>query len=182
MIFGVLGKFGALFVTIPDPIIGRMFMVMFGMITAVGISNLQYADMNSSRNLFIVGFSLVFGLAVPHYMEGHMDAIKTGVEEVDQIVTVLLSTSMAVGCIVPPILDNTIPGTIEECGLVGWGENSTEDTVDEKFEVAPIAVYNLPFGLHRLSKYKFAKYMLFLPYPYDNGRDAGARHQSDTRL
>ena len=78
MIFGVLGKFGALFVTIPDPIIGGMFMVMFGMITAVGISNLQYADMNSSRNLFIVGFSLVFGLAVPHYMESHMDAIKTG--------------------------------------------------------------------------------------------------------
>lgn len=182
MIFGVLGKFGALFVTIPDPIIGGMFMVMFGMITAVGISNLQYADMNSSRNLFIVGFSLVFGLAVPHYMESHMDAIKTGVEEVDQIVTVLLSTSMAVGCIVPLILDNTIPGTIEERGLVGWGENSTEDKVDEKFEVAPIAVYNLPFGLHRLSKYKFAKYMPFLPYPYDNGRYAGARDQSDTSL
>ena len=82
MIFGMLGKFGALFVTIPDPIIGGVFMVMFGMITAVGISNLQYADMNSSRNLFIVGFSLVFGLAVPHYMEGHMDAIKTGIEVV----------------------------------------------------------------------------------------------------
>ena len=79
MIFGMLGKFGALFVAIPDPIIGGVFMVMFGMITAVGISNLQYADMNSSRNLFIVGFSLVFGLAVPHYMEGHMDAIKTGI-------------------------------------------------------------------------------------------------------
>jgi len=78
MIFGMLGKFGALFVTIPDPIIGGVFMVMFGMITAVGISNLQYADMNSSRNLFIVGFSLVFGLAVPYYMEDHMDAVQTG--------------------------------------------------------------------------------------------------------
>ena len=79
MIFGMLGKFGALFVTIPDPIIGGVFMVMFGMITAVGISNLQYADMNSSRNLFIVGFSLVFGLAVPYYMEDHMDSIQTGI-------------------------------------------------------------------------------------------------------
>ena len=79
MIFGMLGKFGALFVTIPDPIIGGVFMVMFGMITAVGISNLQFADMNSSRNLFIVGFSLVFGLAVPYYMEDHMDAIQTGI-------------------------------------------------------------------------------------------------------
>ncbi|XP_068688371.1 solute carrier family 23 member 2-like [Montipora foliosa] len=175
MIFGVLGKFGALFVTIPDPIIGGMFMVMFGMITAVGISNLQYADMNSSRNLFIVGFSLVFGLAVPYYMESHMDAIKTGVEEIDQIVTVLLSTSMAVGCIVPLILDNTIPGTMEERGLAGWGENAVEDKVDEKFKVAPIECYNLPFGLHRLSKYKCAKYMPFLPYPYDNSQDARVR-------
>ena len=75
MIFGMLGKFGALFVTIPDPIIGGVFMVMFGMITAVGIANLQYADMNSSRNVCIVGFSLVFGLALPYYMEDHMDAI-----------------------------------------------------------------------------------------------------------
>ena len=96
-----------------------------------------------------------------------------GVNEIDQIVTVLLSTSMAVGCIVPLILDNTIPGTMEERGLRGWGENpSTDEPVDEKYEVAPTEVYNLPFGLHRLSKFRFAKYMPFLPYPYDNsGQD-----------
>ena len=35
---------------------------MFGMITAVGLSNLQFVDLNSSRNLFILGFSLFFGL------------------------------------------------------------------------------------------------------------------------
>ena len=78
MFVGVLGKFGALFVIIPDPIVGGVFMVMFGMIAAVGISNLQFADMNSSRNLFIVGFSIVFGLALPHYMETHPNAIETG--------------------------------------------------------------------------------------------------------
>ena len=65
-----------------------------------------------------------------------------GVNEIDQIVTVLLSTSMAVGCIVPLILDNTIPGTIEERGLAGWGENpATDEPVDEKYEVAPIEVH-----------------------------------------
>ena len=78
MFVGVLGKIGALFVSIPDPIVGGVFMVMFGMISAVGISNLQFADMNSSRNLFIVGFSIVFGLALPHYMNGHPNAIQTG--------------------------------------------------------------------------------------------------------
>lgn len=39
---GILGKFGALFSTIPDPVVGGVFCCMFGMITAVGISNLQY--------------------------------------------------------------------------------------------------------------------------------------------
>ena len=78
MVLGVVGKFGALFVSIPDPIIGGVFMVMFGMIAAVGISNLQFADMNSSRNLFIIGFSIVFGLALPEYMNAHPNAIQTG--------------------------------------------------------------------------------------------------------
>ena len=78
MVVGVVGKFGALFVTIPDPIVGGVFMVMFGIIAAVGISNLQFADMNSPRNLFIVGFSILFGLALPHYMNSHPNAINTG--------------------------------------------------------------------------------------------------------
>ena len=78
MTIGVIGKIGAVFVSIPDPIVGGIFMVMFGMIAAVGISNLQFADMNSSRNLFIVGFSIVFGLALPHYLENHPNAIETG--------------------------------------------------------------------------------------------------------
>ncbi len=34
--FGLLSKFGALFFTIPEPLIGGIFCVMFGMITATG--------------------------------------------------------------------------------------------------------------------------------------------------
>ena len=78
IVAGLIGKFGALFVSIPDPIVGGVFMVMFGMIAAVGISNLQFADMNSGRNLFIVGFSIVFGLGLPYYMNNHPNAINTG--------------------------------------------------------------------------------------------------------
>ena len=93
MIIGVVGKFGALFVSIPDPIVGGVFMVMFGMIAAVGISNLQFADMNSSRNLFIVGFSIVFGLALPHYMENHPNAIDTGIRHYKSFFLFLLQNS-----------------------------------------------------------------------------------------
>ena len=62
IILGLFSKFGAVFTLIPTPIVGGIFFVMFGMITAVGLSNLQFVDLNSSRNLFILGFSLFFGL------------------------------------------------------------------------------------------------------------------------
>jgi nucleobase transporter 1/2 len=62
MVFGVLSKFGALFITIPEPIIGGIFCVLFGMIAATGLANLQFIDLNSSRNLLVLGFSIFFSL------------------------------------------------------------------------------------------------------------------------
>ena len=41
VVMGILGKVGAIFTTIPSPVIGGMFMVMFGVICAAGVSNLQ---------------------------------------------------------------------------------------------------------------------------------------------
>lgn len=78
IVFGVLGKFGALFSTIPDPVVGGIFCCMFGMITAVGISNLQYVDLKSVRNLFIIGFAFIMGFAIPDYFSKNDTAIDTG--------------------------------------------------------------------------------------------------------
>lgn len=36
IIQGVISKFGAIFIMVPDPIVGGLFCVMFGMITAFG--------------------------------------------------------------------------------------------------------------------------------------------------
>lgn len=80
IVLGILGKFGALFSTIPDPVVGGVFCCMFGMITAVGISNLQYVDLNSVRNLFIIGFAFIMGFAVPDYFGKNPKAIDTGNE------------------------------------------------------------------------------------------------------
>lgn len=41
LLSGIFGKVGAMLASIPIPVIGGMFLVMFGVITAVGISNLQ---------------------------------------------------------------------------------------------------------------------------------------------
>uniref|UniRef100_H3CQD9 Solute carrier family 23 member 1 n=1 Tax=Tetraodon nigroviridis TaxID=99883 RepID=H3CQD9_TETNG len=125
-LLGAVGKFTALFASLPDPILGGMFCTLFGMITAVGLSNLQLVDLNSSRNLFVLGFSMFFGLTLPAYLDAHPKSINTvGVAELDQILTVLLSTEMFVGGFLAFCLDNTIPGTREERGLVHWGTSSS---------------------------------------------------------
>ena len=64
IIFGLFSKCGALFLTIPSPIVGGVLCVMFGMIAAVGLSNLQFVDLNSTRNLFVLGFSIFFSLVI----------------------------------------------------------------------------------------------------------------------
>ena len=64
IVVGMLNKVGALFSTIPTPIVGGVLCIMFGMITAVGLSNLQFVDLNSTRNLFVIGFSLFFAMVI----------------------------------------------------------------------------------------------------------------------
>ena len=78
IVLAVLGKFGALFATIPEPIIGGVFIIMFAMVTAVGLSNLQFVDLNSQRNLFIIGLSIFIGLVVPKWVEANIHVIDTG--------------------------------------------------------------------------------------------------------
>ncbi|XP_061558608.1 solute carrier family 23 member 1 isoform X6 [Phycodurus eques] len=125
LLLGCVGKFTALFASLPDPILGGMFCTLFGMITAVGLSNLQLVDLNSSRNLFVLGFSIFFGLTLPAYLDAHPKSIDTGVEELNQILTVLLSTEMFVGGFLAFCLDNTVPGSREERGLLRWSASTS---------------------------------------------------------
>lgn len=74
-----------------------------------------------------------------------------------------MKTSMAIGCISALILDNTIPGTIEERGIKAWRQHLSDES-DDHCQTAPMKVYDLPFGLNCISNYKVAKYLPFLPY------------------
>jgi len=119
ILLGTVSKFGALFTTIPGPIVGGMYCAMFGMIAAVGLSNLQFVDLNSARNLFILGFAFFMGLSVPEYFAAHPATFAP--EWLANIINTLGSTGMAVGAFIALLLDNTIPGTDEERGLTAWG-------------------------------------------------------------
>ena len=41
LVMGMIGKLGVLFASMPGPIVGGMYLVMFGVVAAVGISNLR---------------------------------------------------------------------------------------------------------------------------------------------
>ncbi|XP_068170113.1 xan_ur_permease domain-containing protein [Antennarius striatus] len=161
IIMSVFGKVGAIFTTIPTPVIGGMFMVMFGVISATGVSNLQYADMNSSRNIFVFGFSMFSGLVIPNWILKHPESITTGVVELDQVLLVLLTTSMFVGGFFGFILDNTIPGSKHERGILAWNKAHEDDSSNTKESGE---VYSLPFGISSyLSSSPCVRYIPFCP-------------------
>ncbi len=124
VLLGLFGKFGALAATIPGPVVGGLYCVLFGLISAIGIQQLAKADLNSDRNLFIAGFSLFMGLSVPAYFAGLSSYAPSWVEISKDLpvgVTSLLrsigSTGMGVAAILGIVLDNLIPGTPKERGL-----------------------------------------------------------------
>ncbi|XP_035499071.1 solute carrier family 23 member 2 isoform X2 [Scophthalmus maximus] len=159
IILGIFGKFGAVFITIPDPVIGGMFLVMFGMIAAVGISNLQYVDLNSSRNLLILGFSTFSGLVLPTWFHSNPGIIDTGIKELDQVIVVLFTTHMFIGGFFGFILDNTIPGTDKERGIKSW-----QDEVQKECKnMCDQSCYDIPFCNGILKRYKCFQYLPFLP-------------------
>ncbi|CAM9989407.1 unnamed protein product [Bubo scandiacus] len=158
LLSGIFGKVGAMLASIPTPVIGGMFLVMFGVITAVGISNLQYTDMNSSRNIFIFGFSVFAGLTVPNWASKNSTLLETGIIQLDQVIQVLLTTGMFVGGLLGFILDNTIPGTLEERGLLAW-KHSHKGEADNSQLVSK--VYDLPFGIG--TKYCTVSWFRYLP-------------------
>jgi len=118
LVLGSFAKFGALFTTIPQPIVGGMYCAMFGMIAAVGLSNLQFVNLNSPRNLFILGFSFFMGLSIPEYFAANPLTFEPA--WLANVLNTLGSTGMAVGAFSALLLDNTIAGTDEDRGLTAW--------------------------------------------------------------
>ncbi|XP_068816323.1 solute carrier family 23 member 1 isoform X8 [Struthio camelus] len=111
LVLGTVGKFTALFASLPDPILGGMFCTLFG------------------------------------------------VPELDQILTVLLTTEMFVGGTIAFILDNTVPGTQEERGLIQWKAGARSDSAT----TASLKSYDFPFGMNVVRRIRWLKYVPICP-------------------
>ncbi|KAG8055355.1 hypothetical protein GUJ93_ZPchr0001g30921 [Zizania palustris] len=149
--FSMLGKFGALFASIPFTIFAAVYCVLFGLVAAVGLSFLQFTNMNSMRNLFIVGVSIFLGLSVPEYFFRYSMAAQHGPAHTkagwfNDYINTIFSSPPTVGLIVAVFLDNTleVKNAAKDRGMPWWVpfRSFKGDSRNEEF-------YNLPFNLNR---------------------------------
>uniref|UniRef100_A0AC35TU59 Sulfate_transp domain-containing protein n=1 Tax=Rhabditophanes sp. KR3021 TaxID=114890 RepID=A0AC35TU59_9BILA len=156
IVLGIFTKVGAILSTIPDPLVGGVLASSMAMVAGVAISNLQQVDMQLSRNMTILGFSLMTGLVVPKYFRNHK--IQTGNEIADQVLLVLLTLEMFIGGFTACFLDNTVPGASrEQRGLRERG--LLHDTGVQNRDV-----YYWPDPIMRvIERIPFIKYLPFVP-------------------
>ncbi len=80
IVLSFVGKVGAILATIPVPVMGGIMILLFGMITVVGINTLVKSgkDLTTPRNLIIVSIILVSGIGGMKFAAGGFAIEKIG--------------------------------------------------------------------------------------------------------
>ncbi|KAL4231462.1 hypothetical protein ACF0H5_009039 [Mactra antiquata] len=163
MLLGVIGKVGAFFVTIPYSVIGGLQVINFGVLAGVMLSNLQFIDLNSRRNLSIIGISMLVAMMLQHWIKSTKNAIYTGVEDLDNTLTMLMGNPVFMAGFIACFFDNTMPGSKEERGITAWQtelkvedveelpEKVIDDVEEERRKKVLDTVYNIPY-INKLMK------------------------------
>lgn len=122
ILVSLVAKVGALFATLPGAMTSGLYCALFGLIVAVGLSNLQYVDLNSPRNQFIIGFAIFNSLSVagPGGYFANVDGNPFGDSQFSDILLAIFSSPMIIAFIAAFTLDNTVGGTREERGMHIW--------------------------------------------------------------
>ncbi|EYB93441.1 hypothetical protein Y032_0182g893 [Ancylostoma ceylanicum] len=172
ILLGLFTKMAALLASIPDALVGGVLTMGISMIAGVAMSNLQLIDLKLTRNLSILGLSLMIGLIVPLHLE--RSPFRSGNKEWDQIINMLLSIKMLVGGVVAVILDNTVPdkfskvlrtdyitgATLRQRGLQALDEDEKKNTIEQEDEDG----YAFPECINRvLRALPFLQLLPFLP-------------------
>ncbi|KAM0871298.1 hypothetical protein ACQ4PT_039480 [Festuca glaucescens] len=145
------GRFGALFASIPFTMFAAIYCVMFGYVGAVGLSFMQFTNMNSMRSLFIIGISLFLGMSIPEYFFRYTMTSQHGPSHTragwfNDYINTIFSSPPTVGLIIAVVLDNTLDvrDATKDRGMPWWARFRTfrGDSRNEEF-------YTLPFNLNR---------------------------------
>ncbi|GLT33671.1 hypothetical protein SLA2020_082360 [Shorea laevis] len=139
IICSFVGKVGAILASIPQVLAVSILCFMWALIVALGLTNLQYSQAASFRNVIIVGVSLFLGLSIPAYFQQYQPVsglmlpsylvpyaaasdgpVHTGSQQLDFAINALMSLNMVVTLLIAFALDNTVPGNRQERGVYMW--------------------------------------------------------------
>ncbi|XWS68955.1 hypothetical protein CRYUN_Cryun04dG0138200 [Craigia yunnanensis] len=151
--FSILGKFGAVFASIPPPIIAALYCLFFAYVGSAGLSLLQFCNLNSFRIKFILGFSVFMGLSIPQYFNEYTAVngygpVHTGARWFNDMINVPFSSEAFVAGLLAMLLDVTLHRkdntTRKDRGMHWWDRfrSFKTDTRSEEF-------YSLPFNLNK---------------------------------
>ncbi|KAK4782315.1 hypothetical protein SAY86_016417 [Trapa natans] len=149
--FSILGKFGAVLASIPAPIFAALYCVFFAYVGAVGLSYLQFCNLNTFRTKFILGFSIFLGLSIPRYFNEYLaihGPVHTGATWFNDMVNVPFSSEPFVAGCVAYFLDNTLhkkDSSIRKDRGKHWWDKFKSFKADPRTE----EFYALPLNLNR---------------------------------
>lgn len=116
---GLFGKLGAILGAVPEVVLGAVYLVAFGILVMTGLRLVLKAQVTTSRNEAIIGTALLLGLSLPAYMRAHAIELPD-FPSVQVFANVFLATPMMISGVWVLLLDNILPGSDEERGMIGW--------------------------------------------------------------
>jgi nucleobase transporter 1/2 len=154
LFFSVLGKFGAVFASIPAPIVAALYCVLFAYVGAAGLSFLQFCNLNPFRTKFILGFSIFLGLSVPQYFNEYtaikgFGPVHTSGRWFNDFINVPFSSEAFVAGILAYFLDNTLQEEKETDKRKDRGEHWWHNFRSFKTDPRSEEFYSLPLKLNK---------------------------------
>ncbi|KAK1642993.1 hypothetical protein QYE76_060798 [Lolium multiflorum] len=151
--FSILGKFGAVFASIPTPIIAAIYCLLFAYVGMAGIGFLQFCNLNSFRTKFILGFSLFMGISIPQYFNEYTSVagfgpVHTHARWFNDMINVVFSSKAFVGGAVALLLDSTLHRH-DSTARRDRGDHFWDRFRSFKTDPRSEEFYSLPFNLNK---------------------------------
>lgn len=120
IIFSFCPKFSAIINAMPASVIGGVSLVLYGMISAVGVRNVveNQVDFKKSRNVLIAALIMVLAIGIKY---GANDAVSIGFTSL---------SGLAVAALVGVVLNAILPGKDYEFGVNSVGDESVDFEVN----------------------------------------------------
>ncbi|XP_006867931.1 PREDICTED: solute carrier family 23 member 3 [Chrysochloris asiatica] len=150
---GLSPRLTQLLTTIPLPVLGGVLGVTQAVVLPTGFSSFHLADIDSGRNVFIVGFSIFMALLLPRWLREARVLFLTGWSPLDVLLHSLLTEPVFLAGLLGFLLENTISGTQLERGLGQglpspfavqkvWMPKMSRKKADQEYEL-PLLIQNL---------------------------------------